>query len=112
MSLYNLSHPWDVQEVPDGLRVRITPRDLDVHTLSIFTDECLELALENDLPRLYLDFGKVNILTSVVLGKLVALDRRLHQVGGRLVLCNLNGVLQQLFRAVNWQGDGTPEGPP
>jgi len=105
MSLHVLSHPWEVQEVEDEIVVRMTHRDLDVQTVSILADELVELALESGLPRLTLDFGKVRFLTSVVLGKLLALDRRLREAGGRLVLCNLSPAHQQIVRAVNWPSE-------
>jgi anti-anti-sigma factor len=102
MSLYVLSHPWEVKEVADGIWVTLTFRDLDVQTASILIDELFELALESDRPNLYLDFGKVGLLTSVALGKLFALNRRLHEVGGRMVLCHLSPALQEVVRAVCW----------
>jgi anti-sigma B factor antagonist len=105
MSLHALCHPWEVQEVKDGTSVRLTHLDLDVRTLAILADDLFELALESGLPTLYLDFGEVQFLSSVALGKLFALDRRLRAVGGRLVPCRLNPVLQETFRAVNWPGD-------
>ena len=109
MSLHLLSHPWEVQTVADGTVVKLSHRDLDVQTLSILTDDLLEIALESDSPTLYLDFAKVKVLNSVVLGKFFALERRLHQAGGRLVLCNLSAVLDEVFKAANWPGYSTPE---
>ena len=85
MSLYTLSHLWEVEDVEDGISVRLTPRDLDVQTLSILADELTEIALESGRPNLYLDFGRVNLLTSVVIGKLFAVNRRLREAGGRLL---------------------------
>ena len=107
MSLYVLCHPWEVQEIEDGIVVKLTQRDLDVQTVSILADELLELALESGMSRLHLDFAKVTILTSLVLGKLTALDRRLRETGGRLVLCNLTPGLQRVFQAANWPRDST-----
>jgi anti-sigma B factor antagonist len=102
MTLHVLSHAWEVQELEDGTSVKLTYRDLDAQTLSILIDELVELALESDLPKLYLDFAQVRVLTSVVLGKLAVLDRRLREVGGRLVLCNLSPALEEIFQAVGW----------
>ena len=90
MSLHVLSHAWEVQEVKDGTLVRITQRDLDVETMSILADELFELALESDPSTLYLDFGQVRSLPSVVFGKLFALERKLRDTGGRLVVRGLN----------------------
>jgi anti-sigma B factor antagonist len=107
MSLHVLRHPWQVQELGDGTSVQLGHRDLDAETLSILADELLELALESGRPKLYLDFGKVNFLTSVAVGKLIALDRKLREVGSRLIPCNLNPVVEEVFQAVNWPADGS-----
>ncbi len=109
MSLYVLSHPWEVQDVQDGTVVPIAHRDLDVETVSILADELFELAQESGRPKLYLDFKTVHFLTSVAIGKLFAVDRRLRELGGHLVLCNLNSALQELFLAANWPGESTAE---
>ena len=107
MSLYVLSHLWEVKDVEDGTSVKLTHRDLDVHTLSILADELAELALESHQPNLYLDFGKVNLLNTVVIGKLFAVDRRLREEGGRLILSNLSPALREVFQAVNWPDEST-----
>jgi len=107
MSLYVLSHLWEVKDVEDGVSVKLTHRDLDVQTLSILADELAELALESGQPNLYLDFGKVRFLNTVFLGKLIAADRRLREEGGKIVLTNLSPGLREVFQAVNWPLDST-----
>ena len=87
MSLHFLSHTWDVQDLPDGTRVLLTPRDLEANALANLVDELYDLTVELGPPTLYLDLHAVRQLASVVAGKLLALDRRLRQVDGRLVLC-------------------------
>ena len=109
MSLYALSHFWEVEDVEDGTSVKLTHRDLDVHTLSILADELAELALESGLPNLYLDFGNVNVMTSVFIGKLFAVERRLRERGGRLILSNIDPALHEVFQAMNWPDDPTEE---
>ena len=109
MSLYVLSHLWEVKDVEDGTSVKLSHRDMDVQTLSILADELSELALEGSQPKLYLDFGKVHFLTSVVIGKLFSVDRRLRESGGRLVLFNLEPAVREMFEAVNWPADSTQE---
>jgi anti-anti-sigma factor len=106
MSLHVLSHPWKVQQVKDGTLIRITRQDLDVTTVSVLAHELFELAQESGQPQLYLDFADVSFVPTVLLGKLLALDRQLHAIGGRLVLCGLNPEMQELFEL-----DGLPAGP-
>jgi anti-anti-sigma regulatory factor len=98
-----------VQEVEYGVLVKLNPRDLDVRTVSILADELFELALESGRPKLYLDFTRITMLPSLVPGKLIALDRRLRQIGGRVVLCNLCPDVQEHFEAEGWPADAAPE---
>jgi stage II sporulation protein AA (anti-sigma F factor antagonist) len=63
----------------------------------ILSDEAVQ-ALGRQLPglaagsgpcHLLLDFGNVERLSSAVLGQVVALERAVRRIGGRLVLCGL-----------------------
>jgi anti-anti-sigma factor len=108
MPLHVLSHPWEVQETDTGPLIKITYRDLNVRTVSILADELFELALESDGSHLYLDFEDVQVLASVVPGKLFALNRRLREAGKHLALCNLNPALKQLFPSEHWPNGSTP----
>jgi anti-anti-sigma factor len=47
--------------------------------------------------RLVLDFASVDSLTSLMIGKLVTLNKRLRDAGGRLVLCNVKPDLRGVF---------------
>ena len=47
--------------------------------------------------RLLLDFANVLSVTSMMLSKLIMLEKRIRSVGGRLALCNLNPDLRQVF---------------
>ena len=111
MSLRILSHPWEVQDLEDALLVKITPRDLDVGTVSVLTDELFELAQESGQRCLSLDFAEVHVLPSMVVGKLFALDRRLREVGGQLFLCNLEPSISELLQAESCPGGWTDEPP-
>jgi anti-anti-sigma regulatory factor len=102
MSLYILAHPWDVHEVADGTVVQITRQDLNAQTVSILIEELHELALESGQPRLYLDFGAVRCLGSLVPGKLLTLERRLKEMGVQLVLGNLDRAVLEVFAAEGW----------
>jgi len=108
MSLQILSHPWDVQRVDDGILVKLSHQDLDLPSLTVLAEELFDLALESSGTVLYLDFAEVDCLASLVVGKLYALDRRLHEVGGRLVLCNLNPGIEELLQAESWSEERMP----
>jgi len=109
MSLHAISHPWEVQDLENGLLVTITPRDLDVGVVSILADDLFELVRENGQRNLTLDFAAVQVLPVVVVGKLFVLDRKLREMGGRLLLRNLNRAVKELLKAESWPVDSTTE---
>ncbi len=107
MSLHVIAHPWEIQQFRDRVLVKIRPRDLGAETLSMMSDDLLQVAQESGHNALQLDFQYIQVITSVVVGKLVSLDRRLRACGVRLELINLNPVLREVFEAVNWPHSGS-----
>jgi anti-anti-sigma regulatory factor len=104
MSLHVITHPWQVEDLERGPLVKITPRDLDVGTVSVLADDLFALARESGQPELSLDLTEVSVLSAVVVGKLFALDRRLREAGGRLLLCNLQPGVKELLQVESRQG--------
>jgi anti-sigma B factor antagonist len=51
--------------------------------------------------RLVIDFSDVNLISSTFLSKLILLQRRIDATHGKLRLCELSSVLQQVFRTSN-----------
>ena len=47
------------------------------------------------------DFNKVEMISSSLLGKLILLLRRVETSGGRLRMCELNPTIQAIFRTSN-----------
>jgi len=97
MSLYLLSHAWQVEDVADGIVVRVSRRDLDEETQARLADELFELTLESGRAKLYLDLGELHSLPGGVVDQIFALNRRMRERNGKLVLCGLKpGVREQL----------------
>jgi anti-sigma B factor antagonist len=88
----------------DGVQIiRFTDRQLfDERTVREVADQILA-ALPNDGSpiRLILDFTDVNLVSSTLLSKLILLQRRVSTSGGKLRLCELSPVIQQVFRTAN-----------
>lgn len=88
----------------DGVQViRFTDRQLfDERTVREAADQVLG-ALPNDGSpiRLVLDFTDVNLVSSTLLSKLILLQRRVAGSGGKLRLCEMSPVIQQVFRTAN-----------
>ena len=51
--------------------------------------------------RLVLDFSEVNLISSSALSKLILIQRRIDATRGKLRLCELSPILQQVFRTSN-----------
>ncbi len=95
---------------------RIQVRDLDGIKVVRFNDQQLfdertvrEVAeqIAINLPsdgtpiRLILDFSDVSLISSSALSKLILIQRRVDASRGKLRLCELSPVLQQVFRTSN-----------
>ena len=49
------------------------------------------------LPRLLLNMKEIDFVTSTFLNRLLVLRRKIQDARGRLLLCNLNPVIQEIF---------------
>jgi anti-anti-sigma factor len=92
-------HSWEVRDMKDGTLVKLSYRDLDLETIPVLVDELFELVQESGQPNLYLDFAAIRVLPSVVMGKLISLEGKLREHGGRLVLTNIDPFVYQTFQA-------------
>jgi len=99
MSFHFVSHPWQVQEMDDGILVKVSAQDLDGPTVSILVDELSDLSLAEGRPNIYLDFQEVRFIPNALIGELVALDEKLRQVGGRLVLQDVGPMIVESLQA-------------
>lgn len=52
--------------------------------------ELFAVVADQPNPRLVVSFADIGFLSSAALGKLITLQRKVDQKGGRLVLCGLN----------------------
>ena len=74
----------------------LTP-DLNEANVEDLGEELFRLVEGVARPRLRLDLAQVRFLTSTVLGKLVALHKRVRAAGGELVLLNVTGYVYEVF---------------
>jgi anti-sigma B factor antagonist len=88
----------------DGIKViRFNDHQLfDERTVREVAEQ-ISASLPNDGSpiRLILDFTDVSLISSTLLSKLILLQRRIDGTRGRLRLCELSPVLQQVFRTSN-----------
>ena len=62
--------------------------------------------------KVVLDFQTVKYLSSVGFRPLLSLRRKLQEVGGRLVLCNLSPEVSEVFRTTRMISTGRSSGSP
>jgi anti-sigma B factor antagonist len=88
----------------DGIKVvRFQDQQLfDERTVREIADQ-IGAALPNDgTPiRLVVDFSDVSLISSTFLSKLILLQRRIDGSRGKLRLCELSPMIQQVFRTSN-----------
>jgi len=93
----------DVHEM-DGVKVvRFLDRQLfDERTVRDVADQIAAILPNDGSPiRLVLDFSDVALISSSLLSKLILIQRRVDGTRGKLRLCELSPVLQQVFRTSN-----------
>ena len=88
----------------DGVKViRFQDNQLfDERTVREASDQ-IAAALPNDGSpiRLVVDFSDVGLISSTFLSKLILLQRRIDQTRGKLRLCEMSQIIQQVFRTSN-----------
>jgi anti-sigma B factor antagonist len=92
-----------VQDI-DGVKVvRFVDHHLFDERTVRETAEQIAAILPNDGSpiRLVIDFADVNLISSTFLSKLILLQRRIDGTHGKLRLCELSTILQQVFRTSN-----------
>jgi anti-sigma B factor antagonist len=89
---------------PDGIKVvRFQDHQLfDERTVREIADQIAE-ALPNDGSpiRLVVDFSEVSLISSTFLSKLILLQRRIDATRGKMRLCEMTPIIQQVFRTSN-----------
>jgi len=95
-------HALAIEEKGDVTVARFKiARLLKEGTVEIIGEQLFALVDEQGRRRLVLDFGQVERLYSVMLGKIAALQQKVQAAGGRLALCQLNPDVYEVFMALN-----------
>jgi anti-sigma B factor antagonist len=72
-------------------------RILDEQNIQMLADQLFSLVDDERRLKMILNFGNVEYLSSAALGKLITLHKKLQTLNGRLVLCNINPQIQEVF---------------
>jgi anti-sigma B factor antagonist len=92
-----------VNEVEGVKVIRFHDRQLfDERTVREVSEQIMSIVPNDGTPiKLILDFMDVSLISSSMLSKLILLQRRVDGSRGRLRLCEMSPVIQQVFRTSN-----------
>ena len=88
----------EVEDIGDVTVVNFTDRKiLDEQNIQVIGEQLFSLVDEAGRRKILLNFGNVEYLASAALGKLITLNKKLQAAGGRLVLCNIDPQIYEVF---------------
>ena len=88
----------EVEHIGDVTVVNFVDRKiLDEQNIQIIGDQLFNLVEEQGKRKILLNFGNVEFLSSAALGKLITLNRKLQSAGGKLILCNIDPQIYEVF---------------
>jgi anti-sigma B factor antagonist len=88
----------EVEDIGEVTVVNFTDRKiLDEQNIQIIGEQLFSLVDELGRRKILLNFGNVEYLSSAALGKLITLNKKLQAVNGRLVLCNIDPQIYEVF---------------
>ncbi len=77
------------------------PELLEEATIQAVGEQLMGLVQNQNCPRLVLNLIAVKRLSTMVVGKLIALHKKVRTAGGRLVLCGINPEVHGIFEIFN-----------
>jgi anti-sigma B factor antagonist len=76
-------------------------RILNDAAIDVIGDELYGVAERPDCRKLLLDFTGVDRLSSVMLGKLLMIKKKMQSKGGKLTLCDISPEIREVFKTTN-----------
>jgi len=88
----------EVEDIGDVTVINFIDRKiLDEQNIQIIGEQLFGLVEQEGRRKLLLNFGNVEYLSSAALGKLITLNKKLQGAGGRLILCNIDPQIYEVF---------------
>jgi anti-sigma B factor antagonist len=88
----------ELEEIGDVTVVSFVDRKiLDEQNIQIIGDQLFNLVEEQGKKKILLNFGNVEYLSSAALGKLITLNKKVQAASGRLILCNIDPQIYEVF---------------
>jgi anti-sigma B factor antagonist len=98
-----MSHPprrkrLEIEDIGDVTVVCFTDRKiLDEQNIQVIGEQLFSLVDEMSRKNLLLNFSNVEYMSSAALGKLITLNKKVQSIDGRLVLCNIDPQIREVF---------------
>jgi anti-sigma B factor antagonist len=88
----------EVEDIGDVTVVNFVDRKiLDEQNIQVIGEQLFSLVDNSGRRKVLLNFSNVEYLSSAALAKLITLNKKLQQVNGRLVLCNIDPQIYEVF---------------
>jgi anti-sigma B factor antagonist len=88
----------EVEEIGDVTVVSFTDKKiLDEQNIQIIGEQLFGLVDEQGKKKILLNFGNVEYMSSAALGKLITLNKKVQTSKGKLVLCNIDPQIREVF---------------
>ena len=88
----------EVEHIGDVTVVNFVDRKiLDEQNIQIIGEQLFSLVDEEGWRKILLNFGNVEYLSSAALGKFITLNKKVQGAGGKLVMCNINEDIFEVF---------------
>ena len=96
------SHGLQSEQIGNAVVVTFTDHELlDEVRIQKVGEQLLRLATSLRRHYLVINLGGVERLSTMMLGKLIALHKKLLSVGGRLIICRIDPGIYEIFRIFN-----------
>ena len=88
----------EAEEIGDVTVVSFMDRKiLDEQNIQVIGEQLFSLVDESGRKKLLLNFGNVEYMSSAALGKLITLNKKVTAAAGKLVLCNIDPQIREVF---------------
>jgi anti-sigma B factor antagonist len=88
----------EVEQIGDVTVVNFVDRKiLDEQNIQIIGEQLFSLVDNEGCKKLLLNFGNVEYLSSAALGKLITLNKKVQTAKGKLILCNIDPQIHEVF---------------
>lgn len=88
----------EVEPIGDVIVVNFVDRKiLDEQNIQTIGEQLFSLVDDEGHKKILLNFGNVEYLSSAALGKLITLNKKVQNASGKLILCNIDPQILEVF---------------